>query len=486
MEFVKKLYPHQEREWLADRDREWHAITWEQGTGKTYLTLLVAQWLYHAGKIDAVLVVAPSGVHHNWVQDEVPGSVPGGLMSPFAYTTQRAATKWHQKAVAELPSTSFPLFALSYDAINTEKGRAAATRFLGGRRCLMVLDEAHYISNAKSGRTKRLMEMAPMAPYRRVLTGTPMPDNPLNEYTLYEWLCPGFWAARDFPDKATYDSYFAIMKQFKSEGARWSHWRAVAYRNVDHMRNLLAPHSSRVLKKDVLKDLPPKVYLRRYYEMTAEQQKIYDDLRRDMFSVVGDQIVSVDRGAGLLGKLQQVLCGFAYGADGSTVRLKKNPRLALLKNLIDDNPGEPALIWAHHQYDIEAIVDMLTEAGKKVCHYYGKTPEVDRQRAKHGFMDGTYDYFVGNPGSGAGTGHTLHRAKYQAYYSNSFKWVHRIQSEDRVHRLGLQHEAVIYDFVGRTRNGEATMDERKILHKLHETAALAAKLNGDDMRELVA
>ena len=222
MEFVKKLYPHQEREWLADRDRKWHAITWEQGTGKTYLTLLVAQWLYHAGKIDAVLVVAPSGVHHNWVSDEVPESVPGGLMQPLAYTTQRAGTKWHQKAVADLPATSFPLFAISYDAINTAKGFAAAQEFLERRRCLMVLDEAHYISNLKSKRTARLMGMAPMAPYRRVLTGTPMPDNPLNEYALFEWLCPGFWGAGG-PDQP-------------GSGAAASSWRA------DHSQARAAAH----------------------------------------------------------------------------------------------------------------------------------------------------------------------------------------------------------------------------------------------------
>ena len=67
MEYPFKTEPfnHQREEWLRSREEEARAIFWEQGTGKSKLTIDTACWLWLRGLIDGVLVVAPNGVHRN-------------------------------------------------------------------------------------------------------------------------------------------------------------------------------------------------------------------------------------------------------------------------------------------------------------------------------------------------------------------------------------------------------------------------------------
>lgn len=58
-----------------------YALFMEQGTGKTWTLLADAERLYAAGKIDALLVVAPKGVHNNWVKREIPAHVDAHVVA---------------------------------------------------------------------------------------------------------------------------------------------------------------------------------------------------------------------------------------------------------------------------------------------------------------------------------------------------------------------------------------------------------------------
>ncbi len=70
--YATEPFDHQRELFEATRDLEHYAIWWEQGTGKSKPAIDTACWLYQQGKIDGVLVVAPTGVHRNWMTDEIP------------------------------------------------------------------------------------------------------------------------------------------------------------------------------------------------------------------------------------------------------------------------------------------------------------------------------------------------------------------------------------------------------------------------------
>ena len=100
--FKTTPFKHQLEEWERSREETARAIFWEQGTGKSKLIIDTACWLWSRGLIDAVLVVAPNGVHRNWVENEIPDHVPDEIAKDVAalhYQSPRADTKWHQKAM---------------------------------------------------------------------------------------------------------------------------------------------------------------------------------------------------------------------------------------------------------------------------------------------------------------------------------------------------------------------------------------------------
>src|SRR6185312_2153059 len=174
------------------------------GCGKSKATIDECARLYEAGKIDCLLVVAPSGVERNWITDEVPTHLPDEILSEaklFHYQTERAGTKWHQRAAEEaIAHQGLVVIAMSYDATVTEplteKDKTTGRRttiwrggkqylwdVLSQRKCLYVADEARRIKNPQADRTKVIVKSASYAPYRRLLNGTPVPQGPFDLYT---------------------------------------------------------------------------------------------------------------------------------------------------------------------------------------------------------------------------------------------------------------------------------------------------------------
>jgi SNF2 family DNA or RNA helicase len=120
------------------------------------------------------------------------------------------------------------------------------------------------------------------------------------------------------------------------------------------------------------------------------------------------------------------------------------------------------------------IMDAL--ADHKPVRYDGQVTDDERERAKNEFQKGDARYFVGKPQSGA-TGLTLHAAKSVHYYTNSYNYGHRAQSEDRAHRIGLKHPVLYVDYIA-----NRTVDE-DIIRNLRKKLKQAQYLLDDAPRE---
>lgn len=354
MEYRFKTEPfnHQRDEWERSREEVARAIFWEQGTGKSKLTIDTACWLYLRGLIDGVLVVAPNGVHRNWVEKEIPDHVPDEVIKhvrAFHYQSPKADTKWHKQAVkAVIEHKGFAWLTISYEAFMTASGKRALIDFFDKRRLLYVLDEAHYIKTPTAERTKSILRSAKYAPFRRVLTGTPIAQGPFDAYSQIKFLVEDYWKQNRLGTFTEFKQHFGIWKKGwnptafnpktkKNDGNEYD--VLVGYRRLDDLNALLQPVSSRVTKDDVL-DLPPKLYGKRFFPMTPEQGKLYRQLRdeyivwletggieRDAEAVAAE--TSPDACPTCLGKREVESDGFIYpcpdcgdapdlGAEGTT------------------------------------------------------------------------------------------------------------------------------------------------------------------------
>ena len=112
-------------------------------------------------------------------------------------------------------------------------------------------------------------------------------------------------------------------------------------------------------------------------------------------------------------------------------------------------------------------------------HYYGLTPQEDRQDFIRKFQnDPKCRFLIGTPQTG-GYGITLTQANTVIYYSNSYDLEKRLQSEDRAHRIG-QHKPVTYvDLIA-----EKTVDD-KIIKALRKKINIASTVMGDTVQDWI-
>jgi hypothetical protein len=115
-----------------------------------------AERLYAKGTIDTVLVVAPNGVHLNWVNREIPAHMEGNIV---ARAWRSGAGVRHMKSLEELfrprrEGESVPLrfLAVNIDALVTKKGYEFCERFLLSGNALILLDESSRIKNPDAAR----------------------------------------------------------------------------------------------------------------------------------------------------------------------------------------------------------------------------------------------------------------------------------------------------------------------------------------------
>jgi SNF2 family DNA or RNA helicase len=487
---------HQRALFNETRDHRAYGIFWEQGTGKTKAAIDLAAYLYLSGRVDAVLVVAPTGIHSNW---DVPGEgiqkhLTEELLKAAArmiWHSNKTGTKGHIKAFDYLikHKTGMRWLFMGFDALNTKKGYAAAEQFLRTYRCLWVMDEAARIKNPQAARTKAAMKLRPLAPYRRPMTGTPTAQKPFDVYALVRWMDPTYWTNNGFASFLGFKHYFGEWRRIKVAGGREVEVQRTdndnkpIYKNLDELARLLRPVSSRVLKSDVL-DLPEKVYTSVYYDLTAKQRELYDKLEREYIlwyeqnSKPDEEdpdkrvlTTSADLAIVRQLRLQQLALGYLVSDEGDYTQLPENPALDLLEELVADIP-HPAIIWGRFRKDIELIMAKL---GDRAVRYDGTTAAEDRTQAVQAFQGGKVQFFVATPAT-AGEGLTLTAAQTTIYYSNSRKLVERQQSEDRNHRIGQTKSVQYLDILGRNTIAE------DILTMLRYNEDVAAAALGDRIR----
>jgi SNF2 family DNA or RNA helicase len=463
------------------RDATSFALFWEMGTGKTKLTLDTIAHLRSEGRIDAVVVVAPNGVHRNWIEDEIPKWFTLDVQ-PYAWLSGKAGSQRHARAVDSLLVASFPFLAFSYEGLVTERAVKYLRKFFEKRRVFMVLDESTRIKTPAAKRTIKIVAAGRHAAYRRILTGTPVTNSPFDVYSQMKFLDPDFWKQRGFSTLAEFRNHFGIFKTMEND--RGQHWeQVVAFRNLSQLQALLAPVSSRVLKEDAL-DLPPKLYTKRYFDLSPEQIRVYREIRDEALTLLNSgELVTAALAITRLLRLQQVTSNYLPvddlgDGDQHMVSISDhNPRLDCLLELLEEIGGQ-AIIWARFRRDIDQITEALTKAGRSCARYDGKVGSDGRVAAKNAFQKGDVQFFVSNPAVGA-TGLTLTAARTVIYYNNSFKLEDRLQSEDRAHRIGQHHPVQYIDIVA-----PGTVDTH-IVAALRNKINLASAVTGDQLKEWI-
>lgn len=478
-QFRTEPFAHQREVFERSNAMTAFAGFWEQGTGKTKFALDTAANLFKEGEIDGMLVIAPGAVHREWLgEDALLKHFPEDLLEQtrgFSFLSEKAATNWHAAAVKDLlGSRDQPhVMTMSYSGFMTKRGKKAAWDMLRTRRVLMVLDESTEIKSPGAKRTISMVAAGRYPAYKRILDGTPVSNSPFDVYAPIRFLDSQYWKRHAIGTAGAFRHTFGVYAQTKAG----DEFPTGDYKNLDVLHEWIQPISSRVLKKDVL-DLPPKVYNTVRFDMTGEQRRIYDELKKDYRTILesGEEITAELTIVRQL-RLQQVACGYIptpieEGQSAQPVHLigNRNPRLETLVELLDFTP-HPAIVWARFQLDIDQIMKRL---GNRAVRLDGRVDPEGRETAKARFRAGDAQFLISNPAVG-GVGLTLNQAKSMFYYSNNFKLRERLQSEDRNHRIGQDVSVGITDLIA-----NETIDDH-IVKSLRRKYEVACEVTGDEV-----
>ena len=472
--FKTPPYKHQltalEKSW----NRETYANFMEMGTGKTKVLIDNAAMLYDKGKIDGLLIIAPKGVIGTWYNQELPAHLPDHIEN-VTVLWQALINKKQQSKLNTLfeISNDLHILIMNVEAFSTDKGVKFAKKFLLSHNTLMAIDESTTIKNPKALRTKSIVEISKMAKYRRVLTGSPVTKNPLDLYAQCYFLDP---------EHLGHESYYSFRMRYAIMKTAFISGRSIqlvsGFRNLAELSEKLKPFSYRVLKEDCL-DLPPKIYMKRTIDLTAEQKKVYKQMKEEALAELhGKQITTITALTQLM-RLQQITCGHFVADDGTIQEIKSN-RLSELRDILEEVEGK-AIIWAHWQRDIQSIVKEIKKVHGpcSVVDYYGLTPQDQREKNKDAFQnDSKVRFLVGTPQT-AGYGLTLTAANTVIYYSNGYDLEKRIQSEDRAHRIGQKKSVTYIDIIA-----EDTVD-KKIQDSLRKKINIASEVLGEEIRDWI-
>jgi SNF2 family DNA or RNA helicase len=311
-----------------------------------------------------------------------------------------------------------------------------------------IVDESSKIKNHTANRAMRAVSFGRMSEYRTIMTGTPIANGPMDMFMQFEFLDPDIIGLGDF---YSFRNRYAIMGGYDNK-------EIIGYRNLDELTEIVAPFVYQVRKKDAL-DLPPKLYVTREVELTDEQRRLYGTMKRGRIVATGDKSHIVENVLEKMLRLQEIAGGFVSYADAGAAKGKKTKRERIDKVLskvtellaiAEEAEGQSVIVWCAFKDEIYACVAALCNVYGRaaVVEIHGDIDEKQRNINKDLFQSGKARFLVGNAATG-GLGLDMTAGSIEVYYSNTFNYIDRQQSEDRAHRIGQTKQVTIIDLVAR-------------------------------------
>ena len=319
-------------------------------------------------------------------------------------------------------STEHDIVIINYDIVKNfydlkDKENSPITK---GNFDLIIMDEAHYVANPQSLRTKLINSFVKSSEYLWLLTGTPMTNRPINYYNLLNLI--------ESPVAQNWMAYvirYCQGYQFKAGNRKV--WNVNGASNLEELRDRTSRQVLRRLKEDVL-DLPEKIitpiYLRlkskKYEELMGEYYEWYNKNPNESKSLTVQ-----------FNKLMKVRQAIAEGKVPNTIEL--------IENVLEQ--GKKVIVFTNFTDTLQQI---HTHFGKKSVYLDGTCSKAQRQYAVDQFQENEkISVFVGNI-QAAGVGITLTTGEAVIFNDLSFVPAHHQQAEDRAYRYGQKNCVSVY------------------------------------------
>ena len=305
---------------------------------------------------------------------------------------------------------------------------------------IVAIDEIHKCKNPSSQQGKGILKLN--SECKIAMTGTPLMNNPFDLFIILRWL--------------GYEKHaFYSFKQHYGVFGGYGGYEVMGYKNLSELTERLDEIMLRRLKSDVF-DLPEKLHIDEYVDMTPKQTKIYNEVTAEIKSNI-DMIKTAPNPLAELIRMRQAT-GYT-GILSSTIQ--ESAKLDRMEELVEEaiENGKKVVIFSNWTQMTDAIFDRL-KSKYVLSVITGETQDSLRQSHVKEFQEGQSQVMIGTIGA-MGTGLTLTAGTVEIFMDEPWNKALKDQAEDRCHRIGTTENVTIYTLMCKN-----TIDER--IHELVE------------------
>lgn len=418
-------------------------LLFEMGCGKTLTSIAIMGALYQEGKINRVLIVAPTSVVAVW-----PHELADFADYPFTVEMLLGDKRKRLKSITDLTKYPYPklkVAVINYESVWRDDIKEAIETYDPD---LIICDESQRIKTHNSKQSKAMHELGDKAMYKMILSGTPVQNNAIDLYSQYRFLDSTIFGTNFYQFRNRY----AIMGSFNRH-------QIVGYRDLDQLIQKEHSIAYRVTKNEAL-GLPEQTFLERRIIMSAKEKNIYDRIKHESFTELdGEGQVTVTTTTVLtkLLRLQQLTGGFLIADGQDKAELVSKGKLNALEEIIDDyvmDAGKKLVIFARFRPEIDLIGQMLKKKKIRYGEIYGDVKLEARGDIVKDFQTNKDTKVFLAQIDTAGLGITLTAADTCVYYSVNFNYAAYSQSLARIHRIGQKNTCTYIHLIT-----EGTVDE---------------------------
>ncbi|XP_047330683.1 protein CHROMATIN REMODELING 4 [Impatiens glandulifera] len=448
------LFPHQLEalNWLR---KCWYRsknviLADEMGLGKTVSAGAFMSSLYFEFKVKLpCLVLVPLSTMPNWMAEFALWAPHLNVVEYHGCAKARAMIRqyeWHSNDPTYKSKKSFKFNVLltTYEMILADSSHLRTVPWE-----VLVVDEGHRLKNSSSKLFNLLNTFS--FQHRVLLTGTPLQNNIGEMFNLLNFLQPS-----SFPSLSSFEERFSALTTAEK---------------VEELKNLVAPHMLRRLKKDAMQNIPPKTERMVPVDLTSIQAEYYRAMLTKNYQILRNVGKGVPQQS-MLNIVMQLrkVCNHPYLIPGTEpdlgsadflheMRIKASAKLTLLhsmlKLLLKD--GHRVLIFSQMTKLLDILEDYLTfEFGPKTFERVdGSVSVADRQTAIARFNRDKSKFVFLLSTRSCGLGINLATADTVIIYDSDFNPHADIQAMNRAHRIGQSNRLLVYRLVVR-----ASVEER--------------------------
>ncbi|XP_061365248.1 CHD3-type chromatin-remodeling factor PICKLE isoform X2 [Gastrolobium bilobum] len=463
----------------------------EMGLGKTIQSIAFLASLFEEG-VSPHLVVAPLSTLRNWEREfatwapqmnvlmYVGSAQARAVIREYEFYFPKKQKKIKKKKSGQIVSESkqdrikFDVLLTSYEMINLDTASLKPIKW----EC-MIVDEGHRLKNKDSKLFSSLKQYS--SRHRVLLTGTPLQNNLDELFMLMHFL-----------DAGKFGSLEEFQEEFKDINQE---------EQISRLHKMLAPHLLRRVKKDVMKELPPKKELILRVELSSKQKEYYKAILTRNYQILtrrgGAQISLIN----VVMELRKLCChpymleGVEPEIDDANESFKQlvesSGKLQLLDKMMVKlkEQGHRVLIYSQFQHMLDLLEDYCSYKKWQYERIDGKVGGAERQIRIDRFNAKNSSRFCFLLSTRAGgLGINLATADTVVIYDSDWNPHADLQAMARAHRLGQTNKVLIYRLITRETIEERMMQltkKKMVLEHLVVGRLKAQNINQEELDDII-